>query len=151
MSLVVVSEIREITTRTNDKLTLMGFGSAVKAEWVRELQPLGYIEEVRHIYDRLNKRVVAGRVMRYRDLLIGGSPVSEVDLGEAARILAEEFADQPAKLPMWNTQLRQLLIESRFGHKSNLRHDENRNDRGHENWAEPLRTRFGDRLISRHS
>jgi len=114
--LIVVSEIREITTRNNGKLTLIGFGSAVKADWVRELNPPSYVEEVRHVYDRLNKRVQAGRVMCYGDLLIGGAPLAEneIDLREAARVLADEFADQPAKLPMWNTQVRQLLSQSRF-------------------------------------
>ncbi len=112
--LIVASEIREITTRNNDKLTLLGFGSAVKPEWVRELNPPGYVEEVRHVYDRLNKRVAAGKIMRYHDLLIGGTPTSEVNLDEAARILAEEFVDQPGKLPMWNTQVRQLLASQNF-------------------------------------
>ena len=112
--LIVASEIREISTRNNSKLTLLGFGSAVKPEWVRELNPPGYVEEVRHVYDRLNKRVVAGKVMRYYDLLIGGSPMAEIDLTAAARVLAEEFVDQPAKLPMWNTQVRQFLITHKF-------------------------------------
>ena len=112
--LVVASELREITTRNNTKLTLLGFGSAVKPEWVRELDPPGYVEEVRHVYDRLHKRVIVGKIMRYHDLLIGGSPGAELDLNEAARVLAEEFVDQPGKLPMWNTQVKQFLATNTF-------------------------------------
>ena len=57
------------------------------------------------MYDRLNKRVVAGRVMRYQDLLIGGARISEseFDATRAAQVLADEFAHQLNKLPQWGT------------------------------------------------
>ncbi len=105
--LIVVSEMREITTRRDgrdgEKLTLLGFGSAVKADWVRELNPPGLSEQVEYVYDRLNKRVVAGRVLRYQDLLIGGARVDELDPARAAQVLADEFAHQLNKLPQWGT------------------------------------------------
>lgn len=106
--LIVASEIREITTRNEDKLTLLGYASAVKPEWVRQLNPSGLSENVEHVYDRLNRRVVAGRVIRYHDLLIGGEPVAELDPDECARALAEEFAGQLNKLPQWG-QIKPLL------------------------------------------
>jgi ATP-dependent helicase HrpB len=101
--LIVVSEMREITTRSGEKLTLLGFGSAVKAEWVRELSPPGLNERVEYVYDRLNKRVVAGRALRYQDLLIGGARVDELDPVRAAQVLADEFSHQLNKLPQWGT------------------------------------------------
>jgi ATP-dependent helicase HrpB len=107
--LIVASEMREITTRRDgrdgEKLTLLGFGSAVKADWVRELNPPGLSEQIEYVYDRLNKRVVAGRVLRYQDLLIGGARVddADVDAARAAQVLADEFAHQLNKLPQWGT------------------------------------------------
>ena len=106
--LIVASEIREITTRKGDKLSLLGYASAIKPEWVRALNPSGLTEKVEHVYDRLNRKVVAGRVIRYHDLLIGGEPVTELDPDECARALAEEFADQLNKLPQWG-QIKPLL------------------------------------------
>jgi ATP-dependent helicase HrpB len=101
--LIVASELREIATRNGSTLNLLGFGSAVEVAWVRELNPPGLNEQVEYVYDRLHKRVVAGRVLRYRDLLIGGERVETLEPSAAARVLAEEFADQLHKLPQWPT------------------------------------------------
>jgi ATP-dependent helicase HrpB len=106
--LVVASELREITTRSGEKLNLIGFGSAVELAWVREINPLGLNEQMEHVYDRLNKRVVAGRILRYHDLLIGGERVEDLDPHQAAWVLAGEFADALNKLPQW-PQLKPLL------------------------------------------
>lgn len=100
-ALIVASEVREVTARGGDRLTLLGVASAVRPEWVRELAPPGLNERVEHAYDRLNRRVVAGRVLRLSDLIIGGAPVERLDESEAARVLAEEFADQLNRLPQW--------------------------------------------------
>jgi len=110
--LIVASEIREITTRSGERLTLLGFGSAVTLAWVRELNPPGLQEQVEHVYDRLNKRVVAGRVVRFHDLLIGGErvPDGEIDLDKAAQVLANEFADHLDRLPQWN-KLKPLIAQ----------------------------------------
>jgi ATP-dependent helicase HrpB len=113
-TLVAASELREITTRAGERLTLLGVASAVKPEWVRELNPPGLSESVEHVYDRLSKRVAAGRVLRYRDLVIGGAPVDAVDPDQAARVLATEFADQVARLPRWDHALRQWLLRARL-------------------------------------
>jgi ATP-dependent helicase HrpB len=97
--LIVASEIREISAHNGDRFTLLGVASAVKPEWVRALNPAGMSEVVEHVYDRLNKRVVAGRVLRFHDLLLGGERVEQLDPGVAARVLADEFADQLTRLP----------------------------------------------------
>lgn len=110
--LIVASVIREITARRDgrdgEKLTLLGFGSAVQVEWVRALNPPGLTEQVEYVYDRLHKRVVAGRVLRWHDLLLGGAPVQALDLDKAALVLADEYAHQLNKLPQWG-QLKPML------------------------------------------
>lgn len=99
--LVVASIIREITTRSSEKLALLGQVSAVQPAWVRELNPAGLSETIEHVYDRLNKRVVAGRVVRFRDLVIGGERVDDADPASAAQILADEIVHQMNRLPQW--------------------------------------------------
>jgi len=102
--IIVASEIREITTRSGERLALLSFCSAVKLDWLRALNPPGLHERVEHIYDRLNKRVAVGRVVRYHDLILGGErlPESAVDLTQASHVLAEAFADHLDKLPQWS-------------------------------------------------
>lgn len=114
--LIVVSEMREITTRSGSRLNLIGLASAVKPEWVRELNPPGLSERIEYVYERLNRRVVAGRVLRYQDLVIGGSPLdpAEFDLDAAAQTLAREFSDQLGKLPGWTHELKQWLLRLRM-------------------------------------
>jgi ATP-dependent helicase HrpB len=99
--LVVASVIREITTRNGEKLALLGQVSAVQPAWVREINPAGLSETVEHVYDRLNKRVVAGRVLRFRDLVIAGERVDDVDPAIAAQVIADEIAHQMNRLPQW--------------------------------------------------
>ncbi len=113
--LYVVSEIRAITTRTGEKLTLLNTVSAVEAAWVRALRPppAGLSETIEHVYDRLSKRVVAGRILRYRDLMLGGEPHDEIDPAQAAQALAREFVDKLEKLPRWNNDVRPWLAKHR--------------------------------------
>lgn len=106
--LIVASEMREIAARGGERFTLLGIASAVEPAWVSALDPPGLSERVEYAYDRLNKRVVAGRILRYGDLIIGGERVDELDPERAARVLAEEFADALHKLPQW-AQLKPLL------------------------------------------
>ena len=106
--LIVASEIREITRYNGERITLLGFGSAVQLSWVREMNPAGLTEPVEYVYDRLNKRVAAGRVLRYHDLILGGERLDVTDLDLAARVLATEFAHQLGKLPQWG-RLKKLL------------------------------------------
>jgi ATP-dependent helicase HrpB len=108
--LIVASVIREITTRKGDRLALLGYASAVQPAWVRELNPAGLIETVEHVYDRLNKRVVAGKVLRFHDLVIAGERVEAIDPVMAAQILADEIAHQMNRLPQW-AQLKPWLAQ----------------------------------------
>ncbi len=90
--LVVASEIRSIQTRDGDALILLGGCSGIKAEWISELRPVGYAEAVEHVYDRLNRRVVAARVMRLGALVIGAESCRDLDPVASGRVLAMEFA-----------------------------------------------------------
>ncbi len=111
--LVVVSEVREITTRQGEKLTLIGLVSAVKPEWLVELHPPHLTETVEHVYDRLGKRVVAARVWRYQNLIISAERTEQVDPAEAGLILAREFvhSPHPGSVPRWEREVRPWLLK----------------------------------------
>lgn len=110
--LIVVSEIREITTRQQEKLTLIGVASAVKPEWLRELHPPYLHESTEHVYNRLSRRVFAARILRYKNLAIGGEPVQEVNPAASGFALAREFVHNPhpASVPRWDRELKPWLL-----------------------------------------
>ena len=99
--LVVASELREIAGRDGSHFTLLRLASAVQAEWLRALTPRGLETRVEHVYDRLRKRVVAGRVLRFHDLVVAGERIDDIDPSAAAAILAEEILGELARLPQW--------------------------------------------------
>ncbi|MBX7214816.1 MAG: DEAD/DEAH box helicase [Thermoflexales bacterium] len=101
--LFVASEVRRIHTRAGGTLTLLNTLSAVEPAWVAALDPRpdGLTEGVEHLYDRLNKRVVAARVLRFGALALGGSPVEGLDPQAAAAALAAAFLDKLDRLPPW--------------------------------------------------
>ncbi|MCX6017099.1 MAG: ATP-dependent RNA helicase [Chloroflexi bacterium] len=99
--LLVASELREIGGRDGEHWMLLRFASAVQAEWVRQITPRGLSTKIEHVYDRLHKRVAAGRVLRYHDLVLAGERVDELDPEIAAAILAEEALSEPTRLPQW--------------------------------------------------
>ena len=109
--LIVVSEIREITTRQGDKLTLIGIASAVDAKWLRELNPPQLHEMTEHVYNRLNKRVVAARVLRYNNLVIAGEALQKLDPVATGQVLANEFVynPHPMSVPRWEREVKPWL------------------------------------------
>jgi ATP-dependent helicase HrpB len=100
-TLIVASELRELSGRDGSRWTMLRFASAVQADWVRSLAPRGLTTQVDHVFDRLRKRVVAGRVLRFHDLVLAGDRVDELDPRIAASILAEEIAGEMHRLPQW--------------------------------------------------
>ena len=112
-SLIVVSEIREITTRQQEKLTLIGTASAIKPEWLIELHPPQLQEMSEYVYNRLTKRVLAARVWRYRNLLIRAEQVEQLDPALAALALAREFVrnPHPPSVPRWERELKPWLLK----------------------------------------
>jgi ATP-dependent helicase HrpB len=109
--LVVVSEIREITTRQQEKLTLIGIASAVRQEWLIELRPPQLTQTMEHVYNRLSKRVTAARAWRYRNLIVHAEQMEQVDPAAAAQVLAREFVrnPHPPSVPRWERELKPWL------------------------------------------
>ena len=113
--LFVASEVRQIATRAGETLTLLNTVSAIEAAWVGELRPppAGLSDAVEHLYDRLNKRVVAARVLRFGALALGGTPEATLDPQASAEVLAREFADKLDRLPPWANEARPWLAQHR--------------------------------------
>jgi ATP-dependent helicase HrpB len=109
--LIVVSDVREVTTRQGELLTLLGVASSIEPQWLRELNPPQLHESIEHVYNRLNKRVVAARVMRYGNVAITGEALTAIDPDVSGQVLAHEFVQnpQPASVPRWNREIKPWL------------------------------------------
>jgi ATP-dependent helicase HrpB len=107
--LFVAASIREIPTRTSEKLTLLGLASAVKREWIEEMFPQHVNVKVEHLYDRTHKRVSAVKLVRFRDLVIHHEHQRDPDPDASGRCLAEAFFREWFELPLFNHEVKQFI------------------------------------------
>jgi ATP-dependent helicase HrpB len=107
--LLVVANIREVPGRGSENLTLLGFASAVKREWIEEMFPQHLIAQVEHLYDRTHKRVAAVKLLRFQDLTIHHEHQREVEPLASGRCLAEAYRKGWFELPLFNHDLKQFV------------------------------------------
>jgi ATP-dependent helicase HrpB len=107
--LFVAASIREIPTRTSEKLTLLGLASAVKREWIEEMFPQHIHVKVEHLFDRTHKRVSAVKLIRFRDLVIHHEHQRDPDPDASGRCLAEAFFREWFELPLFNHEVKQFI------------------------------------------
>jgi ATP-dependent helicase HrpB len=107
--LFVAASIREVASRTSQKLTLLGLASAVKREWIEEMFPQHLSARIEHLFDRTHKRVAAVRLLRFRDLVIQHEHQREVEGAASGRCLAEAYSKGYFELPLLNHELKQLI------------------------------------------
>jgi ATP-dependent helicase HrpB len=108
-TLIVASELREITRRDGPSLRLLGFASMVRPEWVRALNPAGLRETVELVFEPLRKRIVGARTLRLGEVLLGAERITDdaIDRNAAARVLAEACVSRLDQHPRWsNIKLR---------------------------------------------
>src|SRR5581483_126087 len=99
--LFVAASIREVPSRGSENLTLLGLPTAVKREWIEEIFPQPLPDQVGHLFDRTHKRVAAGKLIRFRDLVIHHEHEREVDPAASGRCLAEAHLRGFFELPLF--------------------------------------------------
>jgi ATP-dependent helicase HrpB len=112
-ALIVVSEIREIATHQQEKLTLIGTASSIEPGWLIELRPSQLHETNEYVYNRLTKRVLGAHAWHYRNLLIHAEQIEQLDPAQAALALAREFVrnPHPTSVPRWERELKPWLLK----------------------------------------
>jgi ATP-dependent helicase HrpB len=107
--LLVVGEVREVDSR-DDVQTLLTLATAVKEEWLAEIFPdaLSTVTEV--AYDGTQRRVIARKITRFRDLEIRASRSDDVPAEQAAGLLAAEVEAGRCPLDNWNFDVEQWII-----------------------------------------
>jgi len=107
--LLVVSEVREVESR-DDVQTLLTLATAVKEEWLVELFPDAFNQQTEAAYDTTQRRVMARRVTRFRDLEIRSERSDDVPAEQAAALLSAEVGAGRCPLDNWNFDVEQWII-----------------------------------------
>jgi ATP-dependent helicase HrpB len=111
--LIVAAEVREISTRDGVE-TLLTLATAIKEEWLRELFPEAFADQIECAFERHAKRVVARRVTRFHDLILRAKETDEVPREAAAALLAKAIADREFQLTNWNQDVDQWIARLNF-------------------------------------
>ncbi len=106
--LLVASEVREVGGR-DDVQTLLTLATAVKEEWLLELFPEAFGKQTEVAYDTTQRRVMARRVTRFRDLEIRSERSDDVPAEQAAALLATEVGAGRCQLDNWNFDVEQWI------------------------------------------
>jgi ATP-dependent helicase HrpB len=107
--LLVVGEVREVESR-DDVQTLLTLATAIREEWLREMFPEAFSEGLEVFYDTTQRRVMARRVTRFRDLEIRVERTDNVPAEQAAALLAAEVQSGRCPLDHWNHDVEQWIL-----------------------------------------
>ena len=107
--LFVAGEITEIGGREGDVQTLLTLASPVREEWLQEMFPEEFSDEVATMFDPITRGVTARRVTRFRDLVLRSGPGGEPEPISAAKIFADKVVAGDLSLPLWNDSIEQWI------------------------------------------
>ncbi len=107
--LFVAAEIREIEGRDREVTTILSLGTAIEADWLREVFPDDIKSDLHVEFDAQQKRVLAAERLRFRDLALAAKRVDPPPADAAARLLANEILAGRLLLPNWDHHVEQWL------------------------------------------
>jgi ATP-dependent helicase HrpB len=105
--LFVAAEVNEIEGREIE--VQLALATAVEPEWLRELFPDAYREEVVAVWDETARRVYAEKRTLFRDLVLSASRSEQPPADAAAALLAERVASGELTLKKWDEHIEQWL------------------------------------------
>jgi ATP-dependent helicase HrpB len=108
--LFVAAEVREIEGRERELNVLLGLATAIKEEWLRELFPDDFSEQIEIRYDPETKRVRAARQLLFRDIVLEIKCVDPPPADGAAARLAEEVIKGNLTLKQWDHEVEQWIL-----------------------------------------
>ncbi|MEM1223750.1 MAG: ATP-dependent helicase HrpB [Verrucomicrobiota bacterium] len=100
----IATEIEEREVR-GEVTVLLGVATEVRLEWLKALFPEDFVDRLETIYDPDQRRVFARSATRFRDLQLEVKDSTEVDLNQAAELLAAEVVKGNLKLKLWNAEV----------------------------------------------
>jgi ATP-dependent helicase HrpB len=110
--LLVAAEVREIEGKDAERQVLLSLATAIHDEWLRELFPEAFSDEVEVQFDPIQRRVVARRTSRFRDLVLKSKETDQVPLDRAATLLAEQVEAGECQLKQWDDAVEQWIVRA---------------------------------------
>ncbi len=108
--LFVAAEITEIESR-GEVNTLLNLNTAVDEAWLKELFPEDFQDAGGVVYDETQRRVLARKERRFRDLVLDSKQTAEEPAdGEAAALLTKEVLAGRIVLTEWNEAVEHWII-----------------------------------------
>ncbi|MEO8353933.1 MAG: ATP-dependent helicase C-terminal domain-containing protein, partial [Chthoniobacteraceae bacterium] len=111
--LLVAAEMREVNVR-GDVQTLLTLATAIREEWLRELFPDSFSDGTEVTLDPFQKRVVAKRTTRFRDLILRSKETDAAPDSAAAALLAEQVINGTCPLKLWDHAVDQWIVRLNF-------------------------------------
>ncbi|MBX3735592.1 MAG: ATP-dependent helicase HrpB [Candidatus Didemnitutus sp.] len=103
--LFVAAEITEIESR-GEVNTILNLNTAIEEAWLKELFPDDFQDAGGVVYDELQRRVLARKERRFRDLVLESKQTAdEPPAGQAAALLAREVLAGRIQLTEWNESI----------------------------------------------
>ncbi len=112
-ALLVASEIREIESSEGERQVLLTLATRIEEEWLRELFPEAFREEIEVAFDASSRRVNAQRLTAFHDLILRRVP-AEAPADQAATLLAREVAAGSCPLKNWDNAVEQWIVRVNF-------------------------------------
>ena len=108
--LFVAAEITEIESR-GEVNTLLNLNTTVEEAWLKELFPEDFQDAGGVVYDEAQRRVLARKERRFRDLVLESKQTAdEPPEGQAAALLAREVMAGRIVLTEWNESVEHWIV-----------------------------------------
>jgi ATP-dependent helicase HrpB len=112
--LLVASEVREIESSEKERQVLLTLATKIEEDWLHELFPESFREEIRVEFDPTLRRVVGHRATLFHDLVLRSEDFSPKGDPAAARILAREVLAGTCPLKHWDNAVEQWMARVNF-------------------------------------
>jgi ATP-dependent helicase HrpB len=108
--LLVAAEVQEIGGRQGEVNTILSLATGISLEWLRELFPNDIQSGIHVEFDSASRRVLAERVLKFRDLPLTEDRVEPPPADASASLLAEEIVSGRMQLPSWDHAVAQWIV-----------------------------------------
>jgi ATP-dependent helicase HrpB len=108
-NLIVAANIREITSRSGERMTLIGLATAITPEEIERSFPHLLKKQLLHIFDRTHRRVVPVEQLMLHDLPLRSSVAKTSDPAKCGEILARAYLDGHFELPLLTHKAKQWI------------------------------------------
>ena len=115
--LLVASEVREIEGSDKERQVVLTLATRIEDDWLRELFPEAFRENVEVSFDATTRRVLGRRQLMFHDLVLKSEP-ADMAPDQAAALLACEVAAGNCPLKNWDNAVEQWIMRVNFVAKS---------------------------------